>query len=319
MAGIFLLLFIILVLVFSIPAVQTRLGKYATKQLNDAFKTNINISKVSLQFNGDVELKDIYIEDYKQDTLIGIAELNTSIISINNLIKGKLTFGDIDVEDLIFNIKTYKGEADTNLDVFVQKFEDDNPRKAKSTFLLSSSDISIYNGTFRLLDENRETTKLLEFTKLNINATNFLINGSDVSTRINTLAFKDSRGLYMKNMMTDFTYTLTNMTFANLDIKTANSELKGDLKFSYNREDFKYFTDKVLVSASFKDSNILLDESNSFYNEFGRNQLVKLSVNLSGTLNNLQTTNLNTSNTALRQGIGPAKAFGCGLLSLAPP
>ena len=287
-----LLIFIILVLVLSIPAVQTSLGKYATKRLNDEFKTNINISRVSLQLNGDVELKNIYIEDYKQDTLINIAELNTSIISINNLINGKLTFGDVDVQDLIFNIKTYKGESETNLDVFVQKFEDDNPRKSPSTFLLSSSDVSIYNGIFRLLDENRETTKLLEFTKLNINATNFLINGSNVSARINTLAFKDSRGLVMKNMMTNFSYTLTDMTFANLNAKTEHSVLKGDLKFSYNREDLQYFTDKVLVTASFKDSHVFLNEVNVFYNEFGKNQLVKLSVDLSGTLNNLQTTNL---------------------------
>lgn len=290
------MLFIILVLVLSIPAVQTSLGKYVTKRLNDEFKTNINISKISLQLNGDVELKNIHIEDYKQDTLINIAELNTSIISINNLINGKLTFGDIDVEDLIFNIKTYKGEIETNLDVFVHKFEDDNPKKTASTFLLSSSDVSIYNGIFRLLDENRETTKLLEFTNLNINATNFLINGSAVSTRINTLAFKDSRGLVMKNMMTNFSYTLTDMTFANLDAKTQHSVLKGDLKFSYNREDLQYFTDKVLVTASFKDSNVFLDEVNVFYNEFGKNQSVKLSVDLSGTLNNLQTTNLKLNN-----------------------
>ena len=32
--------------------------------LNKDFGTNINIDKVGLQFNGDVELKNIFIEDY---------------------------------------------------------------------------------------------------------------------------------------------------------------------------------------------------------------------------------------------------------------
>ncbi|WP_445736955.1 translocation/assembly module TamB domain-containing protein [Mariniflexile sp.] len=282
----------------SIHAVQTSLGKYATKRLNQEFKTNINISRVSLQFNGDVEIKNVFIQDFKKDTLIHIAELNTSIISINNLINGKLTFGDIDVEHLVFNIKTYKGYNETNLDVFVKKFADDNPTKVKSNFLLSSSDVSIYNGIFRLTDENRETSKLVEFTKLNINATNFLINGSDVSARINTLAFKDSRGLVMKNMMTDFAYTLTGMTFANLNAKTPHSILKGDLKFSYNREDLQFFTDKVLVTASFKDSHIFLDELNTFYNEFGENQSANFSVDLSGTLNDLKMNNLKLTSSA---------------------
>ena len=281
----------------SIPAVQTSIGNKLTKRINKDYKTNINIDRVSLQFNGDVELKDIYIEDYKKDTLINIAELNTSIIGFKNLYDGNLVFGDIDIIDLVFNIKTYKDTTDTNLDIFVAKFDDDNPRTGQSNFLLSSSDVSIYNGVFKLLDENRETTKILEFDDLNINATNFLINGSNVKARINTLAFKDSRGLVMKNMMTDFSYTLTDMTFTNLNIKTPNSVLKGNLQFSYNREDFKEFTDKVFVFANFDDSRVSLNELNTFYNEFGVNQFARFSTKVSGTLNNLQTSNLrlNTS------------------------
>ncbi|WOD43507.1 translocation/assembly module TamB domain-containing protein [Hwangdonia lutea] len=281
----------------SIPFVQTSLGKHATKKLNNEFGTHINIHKVGLQFNGDVELKSIYIEDYKQDTLISIAELNTSILSFKNLYNGKLVFGDIDIIDLVFNIKTYEGTTDTNLDVFVAKLEGKDTQEKSGDFLLSSSDVSIYNGHFKLSDENRETSKRLDFEDLNINATNFLINGSDVSARINTLGFKDSRGVVVKNLMTNFSYTLTDMTFENLKIKTPNSELKGELKFSYNREDLQFFEDKVLVTASFKDSNVLLNELNTFYNEFGNNQYARFSVDLKGTLNDLKASNLklNTS------------------------
>jgi len=280
------------VLILSIPPVQTALGKYVTKIINEDYGTNINIEKVGLQFNGDVELKQIYIQDYKKDTLIAIKELNTSIIHFKNLYDGKLNFGDIDIMNLIFNVKTYKGESDTNLDIFVAKFDEDNPRPEKSSFLLSSSDVSIYDGTFRLIDENRDTQKVLEFYNLNINATNFVIDGSDVRTRINTLVFKDSRGAYVKNMMTDFEYTTSHMIFDNLSIKTEKSLLKGDVRFDYNREDFKYFEDKVQVSANFKDSEVYLNDLNTFYNEFGVNQKAILDVNLSGTLNDLKANNL---------------------------
>lgn len=279
-------------LVLSIPAVQTSLGKYVTNRINDDFGTNINIGKVGLQFNGDVELKEIYIEDYKKDTLIAIEELNTSILNYRNLSNGKLNFGDIDIMNLVFNVKTYKGESDTNLDVFVAKFDEDNPREQESEFLLSSSDVSIYDGTFRLIDENRETHKVLEFYDLNINATNFVIAGSDVNTRINTLAFKDSRGAHVKNLMTDFEYTLTHMSFENLSIKTDKSLLKGDLRFDYDREDFKDFEDKVKLTANFTDSEVHLDELNTFYNEFGADQKARLNVNLTGTLNDLNAENL---------------------------
>ena len=279
-------------MILSITAVQTGLGNYATNKLNSSYGTSINIDRIGLQFNGDIQIKNIYIEDFKEDTLISITELNTSILNFRNLYNGKLVFGDIDIYGLVFNIKRYKGESDTNLDVFVAKFDDDNPRKEKSGFLLSSSDVSIYDGVFKLSDENKDNPKMLELENLNINATNFLINGSDVSARINTLALRDSRGVAIKNMMTDFSYTLEAMTFENLQIKTENSILKGDLKFSYNREDFMFFEDKVKITAKFTESNILLDELNTFYNEFGENQHARFNVELSGTLNDLHANNL---------------------------
>ncbi len=291
-AAILLLLFIILVLVFSIPAVQTKLGKYATNWINEDYNTNISISKVGLQFNGDVEFKNIFIEDHKKDTLISIVELNTSILSLKNFYNSKLTFGEIDIEGLIFNLKTYKDESETNLDVFVAKFDDDKPRTKKSNFLLSSSDVSIYNGEFRLIDENKESQNILRFNDLNINATNFVVNGPDVNTRINTLSFVDGKGLQLKNMSTDFEYTLSNMDFQNLIISTENSNLKGNIRFDFKREDLQYFEDKVQVTANFKDSELFLNDLNTFYNEFGKNQRAKFSVDLSGTLNNLNATNL---------------------------
>ena len=49
----------------SIPAVQTRLGTYATNRINRDFKTNITLSQIGLRFNGDIELKGIVIKDYK--------------------------------------------------------------------------------------------------------------------------------------------------------------------------------------------------------------------------------------------------------------
>lgn len=292
-----LLLFIILVLILSIPAVQTSLGKKLTKRINEDFKTNINIEKVGLQFNGDVELKTIIIRDYKKDTLISIDELNTSILSFKKLYNNKLTFGDIDIIGLLFNLKTYKGEKDTNLDIFVNKFEEDKPKTGSSSFLFSSSDITIVNSEFRLTDENRENEHVFSFNDLNINVTDFLVLGPDVSTRINKLSFKDTRGVVINSLTANFAYTLKNMTFDYLQIKTDNSILKGRLKFEYNREDLKHFVDKVKIEATFDDSSIALDELNMFYNEFGSNETAKFSGTLFGTLNDLTASNiiLNTS------------------------
>lgn len=295
--AILLLLFIVLVIIFSIPAVQTSLGKLATKRINEDFGTNINIAKLGLQFNGDVELKEIYIEDFKKDTLIYITELNTSVLSLKNFYNNKLTFGDIDIEGLTFNIKTYLGESNTNLDVFVAKLDDEKPRKEKSDFLLSSTDVTIEDGSFKLTDENKENPKKLDLSNLNINATDFQILGPDVKMNINSLSFLDSRGLEVQELKSHFVYTLNGMNFKDLSIKTPESELIGNVEFTYERENLQFFTDQVKLKANFKNSKVSFKELNTFYNEFGSKEIAQLSANFSGTLNNLQVDDLkvNTS------------------------
>jgi len=278
------------VLLLSIPAVQTQLGKYATKKVNKKHNTNINIEKVGLQFNGDIELKNIYVEDYRQDTLISIKELNSSILSFKKIYDNKLTFGDIDVYGMLFNLKTYQGESETNLDVFTRKFDSDT--KSENTFLMSSSDISLVDSEFRLTDENKEKHEILRFKNLNINATDFVVLGPDVKARINQMAFFDSRGVTVEKMAGNFTYSLSNMTFDDLKIESKGSNILGNLTFDYTREGIRHFADSVKVKATFKDSNIDLNEINLFYDEFGKDQVVKLSTDLIGTLNDLTAKNL---------------------------
>ncbi|MFD2550974.1 translocation/assembly module TamB domain-containing protein [Bizionia sediminis] len=285
-------MFIILLLLLSIPAVQTGIAKHVTERINADFKTNINVERIGLQINGDVELKGVLIRDYKKDTLISANTLNTSILSFRNLYNGKLVFGDIDLEGVIFNLVTYPGETDTNLDVFVARFDEDNPPEGDSSFLLSSSDVTVSDGLFKMINYNNETPKILEFQKVFTNATNFLINGPNVSMRINTLAFEDSRGLKMKNLVTNFSYTKQAINLENLSLQTENSFLKGQVAFTYNREDLQFFTDKVQVAANFSEADIALNELNTFYNEFGADQHATFSTNVSGTLNKLQLNNL---------------------------
>ncbi|SDB38453.1 Family of unknown function [Flavobacteriaceae bacterium MAR_2010_188] len=286
------MLFIILVLVLSFPSVQSSLGEYVTDRINNDFGTNINVKYVRLKFNGDIQLRNVYIEDYKQDTLINVNTLNTSIRSIRNITNGNLVFGDVELDELTFNLKTHKGDSVPNLDVFINKFQKDNPNEEIQTVLFSSSDVSINDGIFRVIDENKETPKILEFKQIHLNATNLVINGPNVTARVNTMQFLDSRGLRLQNLVTNFAITPVSMSFGNLVAKTAETRLKGDLEFNYVQEEFRDFVNKVNITANFKDSYIGFNDLNNFYDEFGDNQTARIDVDISGTLNDLQLKNL---------------------------
>ena len=291
-----------MVLVFSIPSVQTRLGSYATNSINETYGTAIKIEKVGLQFNGDVELKNILIRDHYDAVLISASELNTSILSFVKLAENKLTFGAIDLYGLFFHIKNYKGEADTNLDVFVAKFDKENPALKTNKFLLSSSEVRIHNSKFLLTDENLNNPKVLDFHTLHMSASDFLILGADVKAAINNLSFKDTRGAQIQNLQTAFSYSLTQMTFEQLEIKSERSTLFGQLQFDYDRKDFKEFLEKVKISGSFTNSTLDFEELNVFYNEFGSDQKADLNTVFSGTLNDLLLEKINlitTENTSV--------------------
>tara|TARA_B110000037_G_scaffold69825_1_gene84405 strand:- start:25208 stop:29593 length:4386 start_codon:yes stop_codon:yes gene_type:complete len=292
-----MLLFLLLIVVFSIPSVQTRLGAYATTKVNKTYGTDIRIEKAGLRFNGDVALKNILIKDHHEETLISVAELNTSIISFAKIAENKLTFGAIDLFGFYFNIKKYSGENDTNLDIFVDKFDRDNQRTKTSDFLLSSSTVTVHTSNFSYVDENLNTPLILDLHQLNLQALDFLILGKNITASITALNFEDSRGATLKNLQTNFSYSLTQMKFDELKIKSKNSLIVGTLQFDYNRADFEDFSNKVKVSGFFKDSNLDLEELNVFYNEFGSYQKAALNTAFSGTLNNLffDTFNLKTS------------------------
>ncbi len=291
-------------LILSLPVVQTKMARYATESLNEEFGTNIHIDRLGLSlFNLNTGIKGIYVEDYKKDTLVYIRKLSTSILNVRNMINGKMEFGGIDVDGLFFNLKTYKGERDTNLDVFVDKLDDGQPRAPGTPpFFMSSDEIQISEGRFKLSDENLETVEALNFNNLEVLASEFQVLGPDVSLNIEDLSLMSKRGLALEKLSTNFKYTKQQMRFDSLRIKTKESVLKGDMTFSYNREDLAEFIDRVQIEADFDESSIASNEINHFYDEFGKNKQFSLSGSFSGVLNQLKAENLfiQSENTGIR-------------------
>ena len=194
------------------------MARYATDTLNKDFGTNINIDRLRVSLiSWNTSLSNVYVEDYQKDTLFFIEELTTSVLSIRNLVNGTLEFGDIEISGLNFKHHTYEGAPESNLDIFVAKLDDNQPRAPGTPpFLLSSSDVEITNSRFQLIDENRENPTVLDFKELNIEAEDFLILGPDVSTNIQELAFKSQFGIEVEKLATNFKYTREKMRFDTL-------------------------------------------------------------------------------------------------------
>lgn len=286
------LLFLILIL--SIPAVQSKLAQKATNYVNKEFNTNIFIKKIDLSFLGSVELKGIEIRDHHKDTLIFVNSLKTSLLNAKRIVDNNVNLGDAILSDAYFYMKTYKDEKDDNLTVFIDSFDDDEPKETSTPFVLNTANIYVDNLTYKFVDDNR--TSPLQFAAHNVggNIQDFEVEGPDIRAKIRGLHFTEDRNINVTNMVCDFEYTRTRMTFKNTVIETDNeTKLAADIVFDYKRKDFKKFTDKVHLKGTFRKSALSLKDLNKFYHELRGGDLVYFTADINGVLNNFSLENAN--------------------------
>ncbi|MDN3723523.1 translocation/assembly module TamB domain-containing protein [Aequorivita sp. SDUM287046] len=287
---IIVLLLVLIVIIFSIPAVQTWAAKKVTANLNETYGTDINIQRLGLNWKGDVDIREVYIADHHQDTLIYSKEVQTNIISFQNLINGELGFGDIVLSHAKLYVKTYKDEANDNLSIFAKKFKTDKP--STTPFSLFSNDVTLNNSRVKISDENLEKPEIFVLDNVNLIANNFNIDDTDVKAEIKTLSFLSSWGIDVKDLQADFSYTETNITLNELYLETTESKLIGDVDLDYSENGMSDFVNEVMITAHFQDSQLSTNDLNSFYNEFGPDQLILLNMDFKGTLNNFVANNL---------------------------
>ncbi|WP_272150271.1 translocation/assembly module TamB domain-containing protein [Tenacibaculum aiptasiae] len=270
------------------------MAKHATDWLNKEYNTDIVVKRVDLSWLGSVQLKGIEIRDHHKDTLIFVQNLSTSLLNAKRIIENNVNLGEASLSSAYFNMRTYKGEKNDNLSIFIDSFEDGKPRDSLSKpFVLNSDKIALRNLTFKLYDDNKKDP--LEFAAYNAggNLLNFSIVGPDVSLNIREMNFTENRGVNISNLSTDFVYTKKYMQFDNTLLETDNkSKIEGDIKLTYNRKDFANFNDKVNVKAKFSKSALAVKDLSKLYKELSGNDIVYFTGDIDGTLNNFSANNV---------------------------
>ena len=277
-------------ILLTMPAIQTKIAQHYTEVINKKFKTNIYIDKIEVTIFGGFKLKNIFIKDHHKKPLIYAQVINTQILDFQNLLHSKLRFKTILTENLSFSITTYKNENETNFDKFLNSFDDGKP--SSSAFLMTAESIVLNNAHFTQVNYNNKIPKDIDFDAINGVVNNFNLLGTDLNIDIEKLAFKDHRGLQIKNLSSQFTYTKKNIKLEKLDLTTTFSKFTGAIILTYNREDFTDFNNKVVFDINAKNAVIASNDILFFTDAFAKNQVFNLKAKIHGSLNNLQLKNL---------------------------
>ena len=194
-----LLLFIIIVLLFSIPGVQTYVAKEITNSLNESYKTDINLERFQISFSGNIRLKGVFIKDHKEDTLIYAERLSSSLLDLLNFDSSNLDFSTTEAENLTFKLQHYKDEVNNNLDLFLNKLSDTTATDT-TTSITRFSKILLSNSRVYISNENLSTPEVLELNDLNLNVSDLQIINSDVRLELKRFSAVMGRGIIIDNM-----------------------------------------------------------------------------------------------------------------------
>lgn len=289
-----LLFLILLIVLLSLPVIQSKLAEQATNWVNKEYNTNIVVKRIDLSWLGSVQLKEVEIRDHHKDTLIFVQNLSTSLLNAKRILDNKVDLGAASLSGAYFNMKTYKGEKNDNLSIFIDSFNSDTPKDSLSNpFILGSDKISLDNLTFKLLDENKSEPLKFAAYKAKGDLFDFSIIGPDVSLKMREMSFTENRGVNVSNLSTNFTYTKKYMLFNKTLLETDNkSKIQGDIKLKYKRKDLIYFNDKVNIKAKFFKSSLAVKDLSKLYHELSGNDILHFTGDINGVLNNFSANNV---------------------------
>ncbi len=290
------MLLIAILIALTFPSVQTYIANKVTENINERYDTDINIERLGINRKGEVTLKGVFIGDHHKDTLIYAKEINTTVLSFRNLLNTNLNFGDLTLDDAILHIKTYKGEEQDNLSVFSRKFAPEIPLENPPPFILEATTLTMNNATVTITDENLENPEVVSFKNVNLEADDFQVLDVDVFADIGQMSFVYNNRLVVENLKADFGITKNRIDLKELDLKTSESTLRGDVTLLFDETGFSDFENAVVFDVDFKESKIATNELNYFYNEFGADQYIELKGTLEGPLNDFRLSNAELKN-----------------------
>ncbi len=130
----FILLLIVMLLLFGLIALstlsapfQTRIIKTFLSKQNAKMEEAISIDKVSFHPVKGAVIKDLLILDDNQDTLLYSQEFYSGLTdNILTVFNGQLSLSDVTCNNAQLNIKTLKGESQSNLSRFFNQFTKEN-------------------------------------------------------------------------------------------------------------------------------------------------------------------------------------------------
>lgn len=283
----------IITIVARTPKFQSYMAKQFTAFISKRIGTQVSVSKISYSYFNKLAVYDVLIKDQNKDTLLSVQQLTLKIKEFSP-VRQRYRFGNVEIYQPDFRLVS-DTSGESNLRWYTDLLRSDKAKGSTGNFLLTISEISLYDGAFQLRNERDTTIKkegVIDFGRLSIKsittkADNFIVNNDSVSFTINDLSFSETTGFTAHDLDMTMTVKDDDLFFRNVKIISESSIINSPLISLIPTDSIGYsdFINKVYFDGLFERSMVGTSDLSYFTSVFkGMNESFYLSGDFTGTV-----------------------------------
>ena len=225
--------------------IEQRILLNISSKITSSLNSNVEISNINFKYNGEIIINNLSILDHKNDTLIFIDQISTSIYNSTNLFSSKTKLNSLKLLDGIVKLNKYKGDSITNLQMFLNKTNSisNNP---SSGFDFNLKKIIIDDFKISLYNESIIVNELNDFK---LSATDFNLSRDYLNVDIDQINFVDYFNLNVTQFTSKLMYDKTGLYINNILLKTPNSMIDAEIT-SLNSNNSSILNNKFQITLS---------------------------------------------------------------------
>ena len=248
-----LLLAIAFSLFFSSEKIQTRVANSITQRVNSSFETDIEIGSAKIALTGGVSLGAVLIKDHKKDTLFFLKELKLQLDELEGVLKGNYQLSSLTINQPFLSIKTYAEESSSNLQQFFDKLK--RSSKKSKNLMASIEVLSMDNARLSIADINKDSA--IKIQDLNGLFSSLQFDTQSLSGEIELLNYRSPQLEELQALKGKLSLKKDNLSLESFDVKTTNTQIKGDLKINASKLSAAAIMDDGILSLKISEGKLL--------------------------------------------------------------
>ncbi|MBU2650530.1 MAG: translocation/assembly module TamB [Bacteroidetes bacterium] len=284
------------------PLVQTVTARMAAAYLSETLETNITIDRLLITPLFDISLKNVFIQDNREDTLLftrkmfinlGNPELKNKVINVNS----------VSLKNAGIHLVKYEGDSSYNFSVIFSRLSGKQTDSVKIDSLkgeqweVKLKGLDLIDVRFKMDNWNRPVKDAgMDYSHLDTYLAAFVVhdlylNGDTVSFITDELMCHEQCGLEVLSMSGRLALSPAFLKAHSLLLKTGNSDL--DLDFEFHYDDWNAYNDfinSVRIQAEIRPSVFNLTDIGCFATSLtAMDNPLRIGGVISGTVSNLKT------------------------------